>query len=264
LVPLAEQTLDLDFASGTAVNPELLNSAGHEPLTGAGFLALPKRAPNAKQLASWKKSFALHLYQHERLELPACPGLKLSARPDESAAAFQARVAQLAREARDVAVQELRAKYDPKFQQLKEKLDIVEGKLARERAEASAKQVDTAVDIGSTLLGALMGRGVVSVTNVRREASAVRSAGRAKKEMGDVERAEQQRAELHEKWAALQAEANAKLAELHANASGRSFEVTRAELAPRKADIDVGTLTLVWLPFRRDAAGTPSYAFPLA
>jgi len=264
LVPLAEQTLDLDFSHGTAVNPEILRSAGHEPLPGASFLALPKRAPNAKQLASWKKSFAQHLYQHERLELSACPALKLSARPDESPAAFQARVAQLARESRDAAVQELRAKYDPKFQQLKEKLDVIEAKLARERAEASAKQVDTAVDIGSTLLGALIGRSAVSVTNVRRGASAVRSAGRAKKEMGDVARAEEQRVALHEKWAALQAEANAKLAELQAQASGQGLEITRAQLSPRKADIDVGTLTLVWLPFRRDAAGTPSYAFSLA
>jgi len=264
LVPLGEQTLDLDFAAGTAVKPELLLSAGHEPVAGAAFLALPKRAPSAKQLASWKKSFALHLYQHQRLELSACPALKLAARPDESPAAFQARVDQLAREERDVAVQELRAKYDPKFQQLKEKLDVLEGKLARERAEATAKQVDTVADIGSTLLGALMGRSAVSVTNVRRGASAVRSVGRAKKEMGDVSRAEEQRAALHEKWAALQSEANAKLAELQAQPSGQSLEITRAQLAPRKADIDVGTLTLVWLPFRRDAAGAPSYAFALA
>jgi hypothetical protein len=263
LVPLAEQTLDLDFASGTAVKSELLLSAGHEPAAGAAFLALPKRAPSTKQLASWKKSFALHLYQHQRLELAACPALKLAARPDESPAAFQARVDQLAREGRDVAVQALRAKYDPKFQQLKEKLDVLDGKLQRERAEATAKQVDTVADIGSTLLGALMGRSAVSVTNVRRGASAVRSVGRAKKEMGDVARAEEQRAALHEKWAALQAEANAKLAELQAKPPGQSLEVTRAQLAPRKADIDVGTLTLVWLPFRRDAAGLPSYAFAL-
>jgi hypothetical protein len=39
------------------------------------------------------------------------------------------------------------------------------------------------------------------------------------------------------------------------------LEITRAQIAPRKTDIDVGTLTLVWLPFRRDAAGNPSYAF---
>jgi Helicase HerA, central domain len=263
LVPLAEQTLDLDFGAGTAVKPELLASAGHTPLPGAGFLALPKRAPSAKQLTSWKKSFALHLYQHEKLERSTCPSLKLSAGADEAPAAFQARVDQLARESRDVAVQELRAKYDPKFQQLKEKLDAIEGKLARERAEATAKEVETVTDIGSTLLGALMGRSVVSVTNVRRGASAVRSAGRAKKEIGDVARVEQERVALHEKWAALQAEANAKLAALQAKGPGQSLEIIRAQLAPRKADIDVGTLLLVWLPFRRDAAGTPSYAFSL-
>jgi hypothetical protein len=161
-------------------------------------------------------------------------------------------------------VQALRAKYDPKFQQLQSKLDAVEGKLAQERAQASAQQIDTAAAIGGALLGAITGRKAVSATNVRRGASAARSAGKAKKEAGDVARAEQQRAELHEKWAALQAEANAKLAALQAQAPGAGFEVTRAQITPRKADIDVGTLTLLWLPYRTDPAGHPSYAFPLA
>jgi len=98
---------------------------------------------------------------------------------------------------------------------------------------------------------------------VRRGASAVRSAGRAKKQAGDVTRVQEQRAELHEKWAALQAEANAKLAALQARAPS-SLEVTRNQLAPRKTDIDVGTLALVWLPFRRDPSGAPSYSFSLA
>jgi hypothetical protein len=263
LVPLTEQTLDLDFGAQTAVKVELLTTAAHSPVAGGSFLPLPKRSPSAKQLAIWKKSCATHLYQHERLELLACPALKLVARADESPAAFQARVDQQAREARDGAVQQLRAKYDPKFQQLKAKLEAIEGKLAQERAQASAQQVDTVAAIGSTLLGALMGRSAVSATTVRRGASAVRSAGRTKKEMGDVGRAEEQRAALHEKWTALQAEANAKLAALQSRVPGPSLEISKNRLAPRKADIDVGTLSLVWLPFRRDAAGTPSYAFSL-
>ena len=84
-----------------------------------------------------------------------------------------------------------------------------------------------------------------------------------KKELGDVDRAEQERAALHEKWAALQAEANAKLAELQSKPPGSSITLSTQQVSPRKADIDVGTLTLVWLPFRRDAAGRPAYACSL-
>ena len=263
LVPLNEQTLDLDCATGTSARSELLLAGAHEPQAAAAFLPLPKRSASQKQLAGWKKSISTHLYQQEKLRLSACPTLGLVARPDEPASAFRARVDQRAREERDTAVQELRAKYDPKFQQLQTKLDAIDGKLAEQQAQASAKQVDTAAAFGGALLGALMGRSVVSATNVRRGASAVRSAGRAKKEMGDVARVEEQRATLHEKWAALQAEANAKLAALQAKAPGTSLEITNTEIAPRKADIDVGMLTLVWLPFRNDANGNPSYAFSL-
>lgn len=263
LIPLGEQTLDLDFAAGTSARSELLLAGAHEPRAGAAFLALPKRSPSPKQLTGWKKSLVTHLYQQQKLELLACPALKLRSQPDESSAAFRARVDQQAREERDAAVQALRAKYDPKFQQLQGKLDAIEGKLAEERAQATAKQVDTAAAFGGALLGALMGRSAISATNVRRGASAVRSAGRAKKEIGDVARVEEQRAALHEKWAALQAEANAKLAALQAKAPGTSLEIIATAIAARKADTDVGTLTLVWLPFRRDAAGNPSYAFSL-
>jgi len=262
LVPLSEQTLDLDFAASQAVRPELLTSAGHEPIAGAGFLPLPKRAPSAKQQASWKKSFTTHLYQEQRLELLACPALKAVALPGEPAAAFQVRLDQQAREERDAAIQELRAKYDPKFEQMKTKLEAIEGKLAQERAESTAQQVDTVAAVGSALLGAIMGRSAVSATTVRRGASAVRSAGKAKKQAGDVTRVEEQRAQLHEKWSALQAEANAKLAALQSRAPS-SLEITKSQIAPRKTDIEVGTLALVWLPFRRDVAGTPSYAFSL-
>ena len=264
LVPLAEQTLELDFATGTSAKSELLLAGAHEPEAGASFLSLPKRAISQKQLTGWKKSLMTHLYQQHKLELLACPALKLLAQPHESAPAFRARVEQRAREERDAAVQALRAKYDPKFQQLQSKLAAIEGKLAEERAQASAKQVDTAAAFGGALLGALIGRSAISATNVRRGASAVKSAGRAKKEIGDVARVEAQRLALHEKWAALQAEANAKLAALQAKAPGTSLEIIATALTARKADTDVGTLTLVWLPFRRDAAGNPSYAFSLA
>lgn len=264
LVPVTEATLDLDFAAGTTATPSLLTAASHEPQAGAAFLPLPKREPTAKQLTAWKKSFATHLYQAQRLELLACPELDLLAEPNESPAAFQARVAQAARENRDAELNALRAKYDPKFQQLQAKLDTLEGKLAKERAEATAQQVDTAAAMGGAVLGAILGKSAVSQANVRRGASAVRSAGRAKKQMGDVSRVAEQRAALHQKWAELQAEANGKLAALQAKVPGVGLEITREQITPRKADIDVGTLTLVWLPFRRDpASGASSYAFSL-
>ena len=261
LVPLTDKTLDLDFALATVVDPTLLAGALHEPLTGATFLPLPKRAPSQKQLTSWKKSFATHLYQNQKLELLKCPALELTARLGESVSSFRARVEQVTREQRDAAIQALRAKYDPKFQQLRAKLDTIEGKLARERAEVSAKQVDTAAAFGGALLGALLGRSALSVGTVRRGASVVRGAGRVKKEQEDVGRAEAEREALHAKWAELQSEANAQLAALQAELPSAARELSNTPISLRKADTDIGTLTLVWLPFRHDAAGAPSYAF---
>jgi uncharacterized protein DUF87 len=261
LVPLSEQTLDLDLGAATEAPAGLLRDATHEPLAGAAFLPLPKRAPTQKQLTAWKKSLVTHLYQHKKLELMSCPALELTAATGETLGEFRARVDQAAREARDAELQELRTKYDPKFQQLKTKLDVIEAKLAEQRAQASAKQIDTAAVFGGALLGALIGRSAVSASTVRRGASVARSVGRTKKEMGDVTRVEEQRTALHQKWAELQAEANAKLAALQQAGPAAALPVSTVQLAPRKTDTDVGTLTLVWLPLRRDASGNPSYAF---
>jgi len=255
LVPVREHTLDLDFASSSRVPVELVLSAAHEPSAGAQFLPLPRRAPSSKQLSGWKKSLATQIYQTERLELLSCPSLEVTARPGESPAAFRARVEQAARENRDAAVAALREKYDPKFSQLRSKLEALDAKLAQERAQATAQQVDTAAAIGGALLGAILGRSTVTASNVRRGASAVRSAGRAKKEASDVGRVEKQRAELCEKWTALQTEANAKLADLQRQPDQQ--EITRRSLAPRKSDIELGTLSLIWLPLAPGASSGP-------
>ena len=263
LVPLVEQTLDLDFATGTTAKSELLRAGAHEPEAGASFLSLPKRAISQKQLTAWKKSLLTHLYQQHKLELLACPALKLLAQPDESAPAFRARVEASTRRAR-------RRRAGP-ARQVRSQVSAVAKQACCHRGQAGRRARPGQRQTGRhrrRLRRCPARRIDRPLGDLGHERTARRFRD---KERGPCEKRDRRRGARRSaahrparKWAELQAEANAKLAALQTKAPGTSPEIIATAVAARKADTDVGTLTLVWLPFRRDAAGNPSYAFSLA
>ena len=261
LAPLSASDVDVQWERATPAAEGFTASAQGAPEPSAAFLPLPKQAANVKKLAEWKKAFALHLYQHQALTLSECKALKLSSNPGEDPAAFRARLAQGARESRDALLAKVKQKYDPKFERLKAQWAALEAKIDKERAEATASQVDSIAAVGSTVLGALFGRSALSATTVRRGASAVKSAGRMSKQRGDVVRAEDQLAALREQWAELQAEANESLQAVQNEGSPEQLEITETQIAARKADINVTSWMLVWLPYRELPNQPPAPAF---
>jgi hypothetical protein len=102
------------------------------------------------------------------------------------------------------------------------------------------------IQVGATVLGALVGRKNVSATNVRRAGSAVRGAGRISKDKGDVDRARETLEELRVDFEALEAEAREAIAELQDAPSDAA--VKEVEIPPRKSDIAVDELALAWMP----------------
>jgi hypothetical protein len=81
-----------------------------------------------------------------------------------------------AREKRDAAVAELRKRWQAKLLQLQDQLRRGEERREREQAQLSQQKMQTAVSIGSSILGALLGRKTISAANVRRAGSAASSA----------------------------------------------------------------------------------------
>ena len=90
-----------------------------------------------------------------------------------------ARVTHLARERRDREVEELRRRYAPKIAALEERIRRGQERVEREQSQLGGARLDTAMSIGATVLGALFGRKLASVTNVTRARSTMRGASRA-------------------------------------------------------------------------------------
>lgn len=224
------------------------------PAANARFTPLPAGASNAKNAAEWRKSLTAHLYQHETLDLMQCPELKLASAPGETEGDFRARIAMALREKRDAEVSRLKAKYQPKLQTLGDQWRRSLERVDREKAQAGQQKLSTVVNIGATLLGALLGRGV-GVGTVGRAASAAKSAGRAGKEAADVRRANASAEVLRNRLAALQAQFEQEAAALQSDIDPASVEILTTPIRPRKSDISLGTVGVCWIPWRTAADG---------
>ena len=135
------------------------------------------------------------------------------------------------------------------------------GRRAREQSQLSQQKMQTAVNIGSSILGALLGRKAISTTNIGRIGTAARSATRIGRESEDVTRAEEGLEVLRQRLADTQRDVEAEVARLEATLDPSTMALTSAEVPARKADIAVGEVALVWVPWRKGADGFPAPAY---
>jgi hypothetical protein len=231
------------------------------PASGASFANLPGAALRAQNYASWGESLAESLYQSARLKLMRCDELKLNSQAGESEGDFRARLDHSVRENRDAAVEKLRKKYESQVLTVQDQIRRAEDRVAREQSQYSQQKIQSAISIGATVLGALFGRSLRSVGNVGRASTAVRSATRIGREKDDVTRADESLDVLKQRLASIQAACEQEVASLQASLDASSLALTTQELAPRKSDIAIGTIALVWTPWRTGADGFPTAAF---
>ena len=250
LAPLSDGALTLEWPEAVRVTltPDDLD---RDPASDvpARFEPLPASASKAKSYAAWSKSFADRLYRGETLSLLKSDSQKVWSRYGESERDFRARLQQSAKEARDAEVDRLRAKYAKPLDALNEKIRRANEVIAEQEAQAQSSGLSSLVSFGSTVLGAFMGRKTVSVTNLNKAGSAIRSAGRTMKESSDVERAKTQAAALHEQAVQLEGKFRAEVRDLDRKSDPLTEPLETVALKPKKADVAVKLVALAWAPY---------------
>ena len=225
------------------------------PPAGAAFAELPAAAGKPKAYDAWRKDLVRWVRQSCPLAILRSERFKLASRPEESRAEFLARLGQVAREQRDVEVEKLRRRYADKFSQLKDRRMRAEQAVAREQEQLSAKKVETAISFGTAILGAFLGRKAVSSTSAGRIGTAMKSAGRLKKESADRERAQETVAALEARLAEMDQALQADIDKLEAAFDPSAETLLETSVAPTPAGIAVELFGLAWLPYRRDEQG---------
>jgi hypothetical protein len=247
VTPIGSGAVPVDWPDAEVldVDPSALDAS---PADGATFDPLPKAANVAKNYAVWQKSFVVWLSGSQTLDLHRHVDLKLTSKTGESERDFRIRAQDAQREARDAEVDVVRRKFAVKRARAEEKVRKAEQGVSREEEQASAAKVQTAVSMGATVLGALLGRKMFSATNLGRATTAARGVGRASKEQDDVARAQENvdvaRKELEELDAAIAEETAAIAARYDSAASA----IDKVSLAPKRGQVLVQSVTLGWKP----------------
>ena len=201
---------------------------------------------NAKQYTEWARDFERALTRAAPLTLFTVSALKLSSRADETERDFRIRAQQLGREQRDQAIEALRAKYAPKLARAQEKLRKAQETVAKEQQQVTQQRLQTAVSIGATVLGALLGRRAVSATTLGRATTAVRGVSRSAKEAEDVTRASGRVGDVEQEVADLEAELQHEVDALTAEWDPAALAVEPIGLKPKRGGVDVQLVSLVW------------------
>jgi len=243
--------------------PDAGTRLGNAPTEGASFDEPPAAVTNAGAWAEWKKSLAAALYQARPLKLFRCDALDELSTPGESLAEFKARLSHSGREQRDADVEALRKRWAPKLQTLQNAVQRAQKGLVDQQSQASGQTLDTMVTVGTTLLGAFLGRKTLSVTNLNRARTALRSGSRTVKERQDVGSAQQQLEAAKKQLADAEAEFQEETEKLETAAAPDALAVVEFTVPPRKSDIAVGNLLLAWTPWRAGSDGVPAPASAL-
>ena len=231
-----------------------------EPKSGT-YAEAPPEVANKKYYTTWKKELISHLYQNSTLKLHKCKALKLVSKQGESEGAFRGRIAHLAREERDEAMEKLRKKYESKLETAMDRVKRAELKIQKEEDEYRSSKMSSMVSAGASLLGAFMGRRTVSVTNMRRAGSAMRGFGAANKQKGDIGRAEEELANYEAKLRELEEELQDELEEMEDSFDPDNLELETVEIRCTKTHTSINEFGLAWTPWAVDKSGIAEALF---
>jgi len=258
--PISEGAVTVDWDHAVVADLPVADLE-QSPEGNGQFLSLPTGAGKAKNYADWNKDFGGWLFRTQKLELFKSPSMKEVSKPNESERDFRVRLQQSGREQRDKGAEALRQKYAPKITTLRDRIRRAEQMKERQQNESRSSQVQAAISVGASILGAFLGRKTISAANIGRATTAVRSAGRVIKESKDVGQAEENVAVLLQQLANLEDQFKSESEALAESTDPLNEKLELIAIKPTKANIAVKLVALAWTPFWRDGRGTLTQAW---
>ncbi|MFT7512847.1 MAG: hypothetical protein ACI9QL_002055 [Candidatus Omnitrophota bacterium] len=227
----------------------------HDPEEGAEFGVLATPATGSKNYTAWEKELKAHIYQERWLKLYKCADLKEVSSINESEGEFRGRLHHAANEKRDLSVEKLKTKYASKLSTLHDRIRSAEAKIEREAEQYKSAKMQSAISIGSSILGAFLGRKLTSSRNVGRAVTAARGIGRAGSQKGDIARAEEDLKVQQEKLRDMERAFEDDVNELEATFAVDALEIDSIDVRPMKTDITIRDFGLCWTPWRVTSDG---------
>lgn len=242
------------WEESSRVEPDVLQLA-NQPDDGFVFAELPAELSSSKNFAAWEKELKDYLFRHVQCSVYACKAIKKTTAPGMSETDARIELSHSAKEARDAAIEKLKAKYADKLRSLQTRLTTAQQRLNKEKEEAKSKQMEGIFNIGTTILGALLGNKIATRTNVSKAATAVRGLGKATTQQGDVMRAQETLEELLATKQEIEAECEAEVQSVTDQFSAQNLALETIDIPIRKSDTKIKLLSVLWVPWQIDAQG---------
>ncbi|HLU83573.1 MAG TPA: DUF87 domain-containing protein [Trueperaceae bacterium] len=219
----------------------VLEDLDQQPTAGVTFAPLPAISFEVKSIKEWETLFDRWLRTDGAMSLFKEPVTKLTSLPGESERDFRLRCVQAGREARDAAIEKLRARYRTKADTIERRVLSAEQAVGREQQQLNTR----AVDVAGSIIGGLLGRGRMRSAI----SSAVRKGSNASKDLGDVQRAKERLAAALQERQALEAELTRELQTLQQGAlAAETLALETVTIRPTSRDIAMRFLGVVWWP----------------
>jgi len=244
--------IDWDNSEPLEVSIDDLGEEGEECAT---YADCPAAADNTKAYTAWSKDYKRWLRQNETITLYRSKRFKLTSLPAETEGDFRARLQDAASEKRDAAIAKIRKRYATKVTTLENRLMRAEQAIAVQKQQSTKRKLDTAISFGTAILGAVLGRKKLSSSTATKMGSAIKTAGSARKEAADVERAKQTAEKVKADIAALNKELEEEVATLDTSFDAQGEELDEIVVRAKSTDIHVAVTGLAWLPYTADEKG---------
>ncbi|MEZ5228814.1 MAG: hypothetical protein R2710_19755 [Acidimicrobiales bacterium] len=192
-----------------------------------------------------------HLYAKQSLALLNNPELKLWSRPGESADDFGRRCQEAAETGADADAEKIRAKLEAKRSSIETAIAKAEDRVAELETQAAGARNKSIIDIGSSILGGLLGgrkRSSSLATAARRAASGNKSTSAVN---ARLESARNRAAEKIDDLEQLELDLQEAMIEIDDEWNQKAAVIETVEIPLEKTDITVADMDVVWLPRSR-------------
>jgi hypothetical protein len=240
LTPVTDEPIAVNWDSSQQT-PMPISDLQKTPLENVLYAGLPAAALKAKNYSLWESDFTNWLFKTQKLELLKSQNLDAVSMTGETDRDFRIRLQQIAREKRDEEVNTLRQKYAQKYAKIDERLRRAEVDVQEHEAQTRDQKYQTAISLGTTLLGGFLGRKALGGFR-----TTSRDMGRSVKKKRESEYAKENLQALQEEKQRLDSQFQTEVSTLDTKINPMTENLESIAITPSKTNIVVRFVGLVW------------------
>lgn len=225
--------------------PDLKSQLDKQALPNSTFMLLPSGI--AKNYNSFQKSFMAYLYQSQPLTLYQAVQAGLTSKPGETEGEFRIRLSTLLKEQHDDALAKLESASIGKIKIMEERINRMEGKAADVQHKALWQKINAFISFLAALLGILFGKKITKGT-LSQTGTTLRRAGKISEGSQAVGRVENELTSVQQRLEDQQSQLDEEKRNLAIKFDPDKATVESVKIPPRKSDIAVEKIALVWWP----------------